>query len=106
MTCRFIDAFFRVIVLVISRLLNVFTGGSGKEDFSKRVYRKAMIEGGWSVHAMRAVDWLFSLLPNWSAYASNTHCADVYQRAVDEAYALTREAEFIRELQAKERNSV
>ena len=100
--CRLIDRIGFLLVLGVSRVLNVATKGSGREDFSKRAYRKAMFDGGRWVSAMRAVDWFFARLPAWSGFKSDHHCMDVYDRVTLEARAHLIEAALIEEMRRHE----
>lgn len=98
--CQLLDALAYVVVAVISLALNVLTGGSGREFFSKRAYRKAIFEGGRWRRIMGAVDWFFARLPSWTRFRSDHHCKDVYDRATSQAYAQIDEAARIREILA------
>lgn len=88
---KILDAIGYVAVLIVSRLLNVATLGSGRQDFSYRCYIKASTGDARWLRAMRAVDWLFAYSPRWTGYRTETHCFDVAWKARKEAYEVIDE---------------
>ena len=98
--CKLIDAVFFAVVEFISRLLNIATGGSGREFLSPRLYEKHMKVGGNWTRAMGAVDWLFSFVPSWSGYSSDQHCKDAFDAETLRAYKQIEKADHLRVLDA------
>ena len=92
----FLRALFTGLVGGFSLVVNVFTGGNGREFFSARTYRKAMNDGGgWRV-LMYMVDFPFKMLPIWFE-GTPTHCKDAMRKAEKHADKIKAEAVSLRD---------